>query len=223
MPSAYIYRWDLIPSSMHLLLSGLQLTLEIAGLALGLSLTLGLVVALARMSTFRPLSWLAYGYTQVFRALSLYIYILWLYFGIATLTSINMSPIAAGVAALTLLNSAYMSEIYRSALSAIEVGQKEAALSLGLSRIRTFVMIVLPQGLRIAVPSLMNQFVDIVKDSSVVALIGTLDLMGQTIQLVAYYHAPFEFYTVTAAMYVAVVAILSVAATGVERRLSRHL
>src|SRR4029079_16782451 len=138
---------------------GPRITLERSGLSLLLSLALGLVVALCRLSPLRLLRWLAYVYVQVFRALSLYIYVLWIYFGIAGTVGVNFNPLTAGVIALTMLHSAYMAEIYRSALGAVDRGQHEAAQILGFSRVRAFSTVVFPQAFRIAVPSLVNQFV----------------------------------------------------------------
>jgi len=220
---AYAFRWSIIPTAFSELLHGLKVTLVLAGLSTALSLALGLVVALCRISSVRPLRYLAYAYIQIFRALSLYIYVLWIYFGIAAGIGVDFSPLTAGVIALTVLNSAYMAEIYRSALGAVDPGQHEAAMSLGFGRRHRFVSIVFPQAFRVAFPSLVNQLVDIVKDSSIVAIIGTTDLMGATNQLVSYYRAPFELYTLVALFYLTIVLVISGAAAFVERRLNRHV
>jgi His/Glu/Gln/Arg/opine family amino acid ABC transporter permease subunit len=222
IPYAYTFQWDVIRPAIGELWHGLRITLELSLLSLVLSLALGLVVAMCRLSPFRPLRAVAYVYTQVFRALSLYIYVLWIYFGIAGATGVNFSPLTAGVLALTAMNSAYMAEIYRSAISAVDPGQREAAASLGFGRIRGFTTVVLPQGVRIAVPSLVNQFVDIVKDSSIISIIGTADLFGVTNRLVSYYRAPFELYTLVAFFYLTIVLVISALASTLERRLQRH-
>jgi His/Glu/Gln/Arg/opine family amino acid ABC transporter permease subunit len=219
---AYTFQWDVIRPAIGELWHGLRITLELSGLSLVLSLALGLVVALCRMSAVRPVRAVAYVYIQVFRALSLYIYVLWIYFGIAGAVGINFSPVTAGVIALTVLNSAYMAEIYRSALGAVDPGQREAATSLGFGRLRGFATVIFPQGIRIAVPSLVNQFVDIVKDSSIIAIIGTADLFGVTNRLVSYYRAPFELYTLVAFFYLTIVLAISALAAVLERRLQRH-
>jgi His/Glu/Gln/Arg/opine family amino acid ABC transporter permease subunit len=219
---AYAFQWDVIRPAIGELWHGLRITLELSGFSLVFSLALGLVVALCRMSPIRPLRAAAYVYIQVFRALSLYIYVLWIYFGIAGAIGVNFSPVTAGVIALTVLNSAYMAEIYRSALGAVDPGQREAATSLGFGRIRGFVTVVFPQGIRVAVPSLVNQFVDIVKDSSIIAIIGTADLFGVTNRLVSYYRAPFELYTLVAFFYLTIVLAISALAAMLERRLQRH-
>lgn len=215
----YVYDWSVIPKSLRQLEQGLVFTLEIAVLSLGFSLAAGLIVALCRLSPFRPLSFLAYVYTQLFRALSLYVYILWVYFGLAAFLGIDLSPFQAGVVCLTLLNSAYMSEIYRSAITSIDAGQWEASRSLGMNPLSAFVGVILPQAWRVAVPSLVNQFVDIIKDTSVVALIGAGDLMYRTNVLVAFYNRPFEFYTTVGLTYVAVVFVVAQLANLLERRL----
>jgi His/Glu/Gln/Arg/opine family amino acid ABC transporter permease subunit len=220
---AYAFRWSVVDESFGQLLHGVRITLELSLISFVLALVLGLVVALCRMAPFAPLRLLAYLYIQIFRALSLYIYVLWVYFGLAGATGLNFSPITAGVIALTVLNSAYMAEIYRAALGAVDRGQHEAATSLGFGRISSFRTVILPQAVRVALPTLVNQFVDIVKDSSIVAIIGTMDLMGVTNQLVGFYRAPFELYTLVAFFYLTLVLMISAVAAGVERRLQRHL
>jgi His/Glu/Gln/Arg/opine family amino acid ABC transporter permease subunit len=220
---AYTFQWEVLRPAIGELWHGLRITLELSGLSLAFSLALGLVVALCRMSPVAPLRAAAYLYIQVFRALSLYIYVLWIYFGIAGAVGINFSPLTAGVLALTFLNSAYMAEIYRSALGAVDRGQHEAAASLGFGRVRGFSTVIFPQAVRIAVPSLVNQFVDIVKDSSIIAIIGTTDLFGVTNRMVNYYRAPFELYTLVAFFYLTIVLAISALAAMLERRLRRHL
>lgn len=223
MTLAYTFRWEVVPESAGALADGLVLTLQLAAISFALSLLLGLVVALCRLSPFRLLRGLAYVYTQVFRALSLYVYVLFIYFGIATVFGISLGAFAAGVVALTLLNSAYMAEVYRAAIQSVDPGQREAASALGLGHTRTFASVTFPQAGRVAVPGLVNQLVDIVKDSSIVAVIGLLDLMGTTIQLVSTQRAPFELYTATALAYIALILLISAAAALLERRLGRHL
>src|SRR5262249_58444983 len=101
---AYTFRWGIIPEVLGEFEHGLRITLELSAVSLVLALALGLVVALCRMSPIAPLRVLAYLYTQLFRALSLYIYVLWLYFGLASALGVNLSPLTAGVAALTVLD-----------------------------------------------------------------------------------------------------------------------
>ena len=116
-----------------------------------------------------------------------------------------------------------MAEVYRAAIQSVDAGQREAALALGLGHTRAFSSVIFPQAGRVAVPGLVNQLVDIVKDSSIVAVIGLLDLMGTTIQLVNVQRAPFELYTATAVTYILLILLISAAAALLERRLGRHL
>jgi len=219
---SYSYDWSVIPRSIAFFERGLLVTIRIALLSVAFSLVLGLVVALVRMVP-GPIGFIGFIYVQVFRALSLYIYILFIYFGLAAAFRIRFDPIQAGIIALTLLNSAYMAEIYRAAIQAIDPGQREAARSLGLGGIGTFTTVVFPQAWRIAIPSLVNQFTDIIKDSSVVALIGASDLMYNTIERVSFYQRPFEFYTTVGAIYLVMVVIVAQLASRLETRLRRHL
>lgn len=218
----YTYDWSVVIKSIAFLEKGLLVTVRISVLSVVFSLALGLLVALVRMVP-GPIGLIGFVYIQVFRALSLYVYILFVYFGIAAAFGLNFDPITAGVISLTLLNSAYMAEIYRAAIQAIDPGQREAARSLGLGSITTFVNVVFPQAWRIAIPSLVNQFTDIIKDSSIVAVIGTPDLMYATIERVSFYQRPFEFYTTLAGIYLVMVVIVAQLANRLEKRLQRHL
>jgi len=218
----YSYDWSVVPRSFEFLARGLGVTMRLTVLSVLFSLVLGLIVALVRMVP-GPLGLIGFLYVQVFRALSLYVYILFIYFGIAAAFQINFDPITAGVISLTLLNSAYMAEIYRSAIEAVDPGQREAARSLGLGSIATFATVTFPQAWRVALPSLVNQFTDIIKDSSIVAVIGTPDLMYQTIERVSFYQRPFEFYTTVAGIYLVMVLIVAQLAWRLEKRLRRHL
>ncbi len=181
------------------------------------------MVALCRLAPPGPVRAAAFAYVQLFRSVSLYIYILWIYFGLPLAFGLRLTPLQAGVLALTLLDSAYMAEIYRSAIRAVDRGQWEAAASLGMTPPASFFSIVLPQALRIATPSLVNQLVDIIKDSSIVAVIGASDLMYTTIRLVSTTNRPFELYTAVGAIYLAVVLIVSHLATRVEKRFRRYV
>lgn len=218
----YSFDWSVVWKSLPFFERGIVVTIRITIFSIVFSLVLGLIVALVRMGP-PPLSTIGFAYVQIFRALSLYVYILFIYFGIAALLRIDLDPFTAGIVALTFLNSAYMAEIYRSAIQAIDPGQREAARSVGLGAIATFVNVTFPQAWRIALPSLVNQFTDIIKDSSVVALIGAGDLMYQTIERVSFYQRPFEFYTAVAAIYFVMVFIVAQLAARLEKYLRRHL
>lgn len=221
--SGYAYEWDIVPKSLGYLLQGLVFTLDVAVVSLVLSLVVGLFVAVARMSSRAPLRAIGFAYVQVFRALSLYVYILLVYFAWPALTGVSFGTQTTAIICLTLLHSAYVSEIYRSAIAAVDRGQYEAAASLGMGRVVAFLNVELPQAFRTALPSLVNQLVDLVKDSSIIATIGAADLMYRTIQLVANTNRSFELYTATALIYLTVIVVLSQLARLLEGRLRVHL
>jgi His/Glu/Gln/Arg/opine family amino acid ABC transporter permease subunit len=215
----YQLNWSAVLDQLPLLGKGLVLSIEISVAAYVISLVGGLVIALLRLSPWWPLRMLAFAYTQFFRAISVYIYIIWIYFGLAIALGINTSPFAASVISIALLHSAYMSEIYRSTIEAVPTGQRDAARSLGLGRIATLFDVILPQALMIAVPQLVNQLTMIIKDSSVVALIGAKDLMAETMRAANLEFRSFEFYTTAALIYLAMVLVVSSASVWLERRM----
>ena len=221
--SAYQYDWSVIPGSIGVLLSGLRYSVLLSLVAAACAVVLGMFVSLLRTAPLAPVRWLAFAYTQVFRAMSPYIYILWIYFGIAIATGLNLSPFAAGVASLTFLYSAYMSEVFRSSFAAVDRGQREAAYSLGLSQPAAFFIVLLPQAYRIALPSLVSLTVVLFKDSSLVATIGAHDLMYETIQRVTVLNHSFELYTFTALLYIIITTVFLRLAALLEKRLRRHL
>ncbi len=218
----YTYDWSVVVQSIPFFVRGLLVTIQITVYSIVFALVLGLIVALVRMGP-PPFSTIGFVYVQFFRSLSLYVYILFIYFGLGAAFHVQLDPIKAGILSLTLLNSAYMAEIYRAAIQAIDPGQREAARSLGLGTIATFLNVTLPQAVRIAIPSLVNQFTDIIKDTSVVALIGAGDLMYEATERNSFYQRGFEIFTAVAAIYFVMVVIVAQLAWRLERRLRRHL
>jgi His/Glu/Gln/Arg/opine family amino acid ABC transporter permease subunit len=202
------------------LLDGTLVTLRVALFALAFSSVLGLVIAILRMSRFKLLSIPAFFYTQVFRGTALYILILWLYFGAPIVTGIRLPPFETAVLCLGLLNSAYMSEVYRGGLQAIGGGQREAARAVGLNSAQIFAYIILPQALRIVVPAAANLFVDMLKDAAIIGVVGVFDLMRTVDRLTKFYFRPFEFYTAAAFIYLVLVFCFTRVAYFLERRLS---
>jgi His/Glu/Gln/Arg/opine family amino acid ABC transporter permease subunit len=217
----YSYNWSLAFNALPVLFRGLIVTFEITIVASLTSIVAGFILAVCRAYGGLVVSGLAATYIAFFRSLSPYIYILWIYFGIAIAFGINLSAFVAGVISLTVLYAAYIAEIIRAALLAVDRGQHDAALMLGLSRLDAFLWVVVPQAARTALPPLVTSLVVLLKDSSLVAVIGAPDLMYITIGLVEAANHPFEFYTVAALLYFAIVAALSMAARVLETRLNR--
>jgi ABC-type amino acid transport system permease subunit len=165
------------------------------------------------------LSWLAGAYIQFFRGIPQYVFLIWLYYGVAMLTGINFAPIQAGIIALTLQYGGYLAEIFRAGIEAIGKGQTESALSVGLSRAQTYRYIILPQAFRIILPPTANMFIGMLKDSSLVSIIGVMELMRTTTVKSNLYFRPFEFFTTAALIYIALTFVFSTLVNRLEWRL----
>ena len=216
---ATTYDWSLAWDNRSAYLHGLATALEVATVAIIISVVVGLVIALGRMGK-PPVSWLASIYVNVFRGLPALVSVLWVYFGWSLLFGINFSVFQAGVIALVLLYGAFISEIYRAALEAIPRGQREAGLALGMTRFRVFVQVVLPQATKIAIPNIGSMFIGMVKDTSVFTVIGLLEVVRVTQNLESIYFQPFVFFTAAAVIYVVVAFVLDFIFRGIERVLA---
>jgi polar amino acid transport system permease protein len=211
------FYWEVLNPYWIEYVQGLIVTLFIAFVALLVSMAIGLVVALLRMSGAAPLKVVAAGYVWAFRAVPIYVYLLWVYYGISLLVHFNFSAWVAGVLVLGTQFGAFQAEVFRSGLQAIAKGQSEAALSVGLTRLQSLVHILMPQVIRLVLPPSGNTFIYIVKETSLLSLIGVLDLTGYAQLGVAITYRPFEFYTVLGGFYLAVVLLLSLGVRRLER------
>lgn len=217
------FRFDIIYNSLWLLLQGAGIAVGVAFMSLGVALLLGLLIAGLRLSRFTLLHLPAFMYVQFFRGTSLYVFIVWLFFGLTIVTGLRLGPITAAVIALGMLNSAYMAEIYRSGLGSVSRGQHEAARALGLTPFQTYWDVIIPQALPVIIPATMNLFTDLLKDSSLVGVIGIPDIMRTAARLAQQYARPFEFYTAAAAIYAIIILFVSrVLVVRVERYFRRY-
>lgn len=209
-------------ASMPILLKGFGLALLCATVAIVIAAIIGLIIALLRLSPIGPLRWFAFIYTQLFRGIPLYVLVIWVYFGLAIAAGVNLPAIPAGIITLALLNSGYLAETFRSGIMAIDRGQREAGIALGLSRSNVMRHIVLPQATRIIIPPLGNQYVDAIKDSAILSIIGVPELMRESEQLANLYYRPFEFYTFAGFLYLIAVLGVSRGLNILEKKLSAH-
>jgi His/Glu/Gln/Arg/opine family amino acid ABC transporter permease subunit len=214
------WQFDRVWDDNDLLFKGLRKTLWLAALSMALALVGGLPIALARMSRIKPLSWLASIYINIVRGIPLLILIIWVYFGLAIWIDVTFSAFEAGIISLTVLHTAWMAEIYRAGLQAVPKGQREAAASLGMGRTRAFFSVVLPQAVRLVIPTSGNDFVGMVKDTSLVGIIGIFELYRTGQRLVNDTFLPFETYTIVAVMYIAVVFVIDQLVRFLERVLA---
>lgn len=195
------YNWGLLLKNGGTLLRGLLVALEVASISLIVSVLGGFLLAFMRLS-IKPLRGISIAYLNIFRGIPILVGAIWVYFGLSLVAGINFTVLEAGVIALVLLYSAYLSEIFRSALLAVAPGQREAGKALGLGSIRIFVVVVFPQAIKIALPNVSSMFIGMIKDTSVLTVIGLPELLNRTQTLVGETYQPFVFYTGAAVIYV---------------------
>ncbi|WP_068677679.1 amino acid ABC transporter permease [Oceanobacillus sp. Castelsardo] len=174
---------ELAIRSLPYVLEGLPMTILISVVGMGIGLVLGLFLALARSSSVRGLRWPARLYISFMRGTPMLVFLFILYFGLPVV-GIELNAISAAILGFGLNSAAYIAEINRSSLSSVDNGQWEAARSLGLGYGTTLRSIILPQAIRIAVPPLTNVFMDVVKATSLAAVITVPELFQKT-QIVA--------------------------------------
>jgi len=207
-------------SNIAFLTAGLWQTVAVSLLAIGVSIPLGLLVALpgfARQPTLRLIN---RAYVEVVRSIPILPLMLWVYYGLPVLTGINFDPFTAGVLTLVISDSAFEAEIFRGGLQSIEKGQHEAADSLGLSAFDKLWYIILPQAIRRILPPLGNQFVYVLKMSSLLSVIGVFELTKKANELVVTLYRPLEIYSFLILEYFVLVVIVSAGVRWLERRLA---
>lgn len=198
---ATTYDWGLVWQNRHALLNGLATAAEVAAVALVISLIVGLVLAVIRMSP-RPWCWFATAYINIFRGLPALVSGIWVYFGLSLALHISLSVVQAGVIALSLLYSAFLAEIFRSALEAVPSGQREAGLALGMKPVRIFFAVTLPQATKVALPNVGSMFIGMVKDTSTFTIIGLVEIVRVVQNVNSVNFQPFVLYTAAAGMYI---------------------
>ncbi len=194
------------------------------GLGLGsfvLGSTLGMLIALARISELRPLRWLAFAYVSVFRGTPLLIQILLIYFGLPNY-GITIDPIPAALLALTLFSAAYLSENFRAGINAVDRGQWEAAWSMGMGYWKTLLRVILPQGLRIAIPPLGSRLIALMKDTSLASTVTVVELTRVADQLGATTFRYMDMFIIVGSIYWIINQLLTILQTWLEEKLSRR-
>jgi arginine/lysine/histidine/glutamine transport system substrate-binding/permease protein len=212
-------------SSMPTLLAGALITLELAAISAVLGLIGGSLLGIARLSPSKGLRWLARAYIDFFRGTPLLVQIFMIYFGLPAIiqqlgVEFSFDRFIAAVVALTLNAAAYIAEIVRAGIQSIDVGQSEASQSLGLSSKQTLRYIIFPQALRRMIPPLGNEFISLLKDTSLVAIIGFEELFRQGQLIVAENYRPFELYAAVALIYLGLTLLSSQAFSYLEHRMN---
>ena len=208
-----------------LLGEGMLVTVEVTVLSLLIALVIGLLSCLAGMSKIKPIAWITKFYIWIFRGTPFIVQLFIIYFGFPQLvraigiTGFKITPFAAATVTLALNAGAYISEIFRGGISAIDKGQMEAARSLGLSKSRAMIKVILPQAFRISVPSLCNQFIITLKDSSLASTISLQEIVYQGNEYAFSTYKMFATYLMIGVAYLVIITILSAGIKAIERRL----
>lgn len=210
---------ELFKRSLPSLISGLGMTIRIAIVALIIATIVGLILGLMSISKSKILKGISTVYIYIVRGTPLMIQAVFIYFGVGQALGARFDPVLAGILVLGFNAGAYLSEIFRSGIEAVDKGQMEAARSLGLSHSRAMIKVVLPQAVKIMIPSIMNQFIIAIKDTSILSVIGIKELMQSGQIIVGTTYKAFEIYGVVAMMYFILITILTLISKRIERRL----
>lgn len=192
---------SLVTDSLPLLLQGALVTLEITALAVGLGLVFGLVAALAQLSKFTPLRLIAKVYVDFIRGTPLLVQIFIIYFALPVIIGHRIDPFFAAVAACSINSGAYVAEIFRAGIQSIDIGQMRAGLSLGMNWTMTMRYIILPQAFKRIIPPLGNEFIAMLKDSSLVSVIGFEELTRSGQLIIAETYGSLEIWSAVAIIY----------------------
>ena len=197
------FDWSAIPDMMPALFTGLRVTVLLTFVIMGIALIAALPIALARMSSRRWLRFPSTIYVQVLRGTPVLLQLFYLYY-VLPFAGIELNAWTAGIIGMSAAYSAYLSEIYRAGIEAIDRGQTEAALALGMSRVQVMRIVVLPQAFRIVIPPIGNMFVGLFKDTSLLSILTIRELMFQGQLLAATNFRHITIFTVIAILYLAV-------------------
>ncbi len=214
----YSFHWEVISEYLPTFGSAILTTIYLSLLGELVGIVAGLLIALLRLSPVAPVRWLAGVYIDFFRGVPLLVVLIWIYFAFPVIFNLNPSPLQASVVGLGLTYAAYLAEVFRAGIQAIPRGQREAAFTLGFTELQTLRAVILPQALRVVIPPLGNSFVGMLKDSSLVSVIGQVDLMRQGQIVTSQTFRPLEVYTFVALVYYAMTLMAARAINYTERR-----
>ena len=201
-------------------MSAIKITLWVTAASLLIATLIGVVFAIFKISKFRILKSIANVYISIIRGTPLIVQILFIYFGFPMVFGFKWDWMAASVVIMSINAGAYMTELIRGGIEAVDKGQMEAARSLGLSYGQAMIKIILPQAFRIMLPSMINQFIVTLKDTSLLSVIAVRELVQNTKIIVANNMEAFIMYAMVGIYYWVVVSILSSIAKMIERRTS---
>jgi len=208
-------------TNLKFLLSGLTTTIYISVVSIVISMFLGLIVAIPSLAKNKFLTYINIGYVEIVRAIPLLVLILWIYYGLPIMTGISFSPFVSGIIALAISESAFQAEIFRAGINSIKKAQWEAGSSLGLNFFKRLRLVILPQAIKNILPAIGNQFVYVLKMSSLVSIIGIGDLTRKANELVVTTYRPLEIYTFLILEYLVLILIVSFFVRKLEKNLRK--
>lgn len=214
--------WNIIVHYFPFLVSGAVLTLKISVLSLVLGLAFGLTAALCKLAHNPLLRWPAIFYIWLIRSTPLLVQLFIIYFGFPQI-GIDLGPFLSGVLGLAMNVGAYNAETIRGGIISVPKGQAEAARSLGMSSVQSMRRIILPQALRMIIPPLGNNFVILIKDTSLVSTITVVELTLTAQRLIGSTYKPFEMYVMAAVLYAVLTSAASMLLVWVERRTKKEV
>ncbi len=212
------YNMDLAVSALPLLFLGAGVTIKITALSVGFGIIIGLFVGIARISKSRLLRILAAVYVDFLRGTPLLVQIFLVYFALPVVTGQHMDPFLAAISACSINSGAYIAEIFRAGIQSVDNGQMEAGRSLGLSWAQTMRYIIVPQAFKRVIPPLGNEFIALLKDSSLVSVIGFEELTRRGQLIIARTYGSLEIWTAVALIYLIMTIAISRLVAYLERR-----
>jgi polar amino acid transport system permease protein len=207
--------------NIEFLISGVGMTLALSVTAILISVMMGLLLAVSLLSPYKALRWTARSYVECFRAIPLLVLLLWVYYGLPVVSGLQFGAFTAGVMSLALSDAAFEAEVFRAGLQSVAKGQREAAETLGLSRWSTLRYVVFPQAIRTILPALGNQFVYVLKMSSLVSVIGLQEFTRRANELNVTEYRPLEIYTFLVFEYLLLILLASWGVRRLERQLAQ--
>lgn len=202
---------------------GILVTFQVTILSILLSLVLGLITGLGRLSRNRVFNLIASTYVEIIRGIPLLVQLFYIYYALGRIPLFqNLPPLAAAVVAMGICYGAYMGEVFRAGIQSIDKGQSEAARSLGFSRTQTMMLVILPQAWRTILPPVGNEFIALLKDSSLVSILAVSDLLRRGREFASESFLYFETYTMVALVYLIITLFLSKAVSKMEQRLNYY-
>ena len=208
-------------NNLKFLISGFTTTIFISLVSIIISIFLGLIIAIPSLAKNKFLTYLNIFYVEIVRAIPLLVLILWIYYGLPIMTGISFSPFVSGIIALSISESAFQAEIFRAGINSIRKSQWEAGSSLGFNFFRKLKLIILPQAIKNILPAIGNQFVYVLKMSSLVSIIGIGDLTRKANELVVTTYRPLEIYTFLILEYLVLILIVSYLVRRLEKKLNK--